>query len=168
MGVLNDGQAFSKGVLGITVSKAYTPLVVETKTLFTVGGLCLVTSIVGKVTTAITVANTVKLVANPTTGTSSDLCAATDLGSTDTPAGNLLSVTGAPAEVMITGIGAVQRFPVTEAQPTAVTTTMTGGAQGVYVDAGTIEQVTATGADGGITWYLSYVPIALGASIVAA
>lgn len=168
MGVLNDGLAFSKGILGITVSKAYTPLVVETKTLFTVTGLNLVTSVVGVVTTAITVANTVKLQANPTIGTNSDLSAAVDLGTTDTPAGNLLSITGAPAEVMITGIGAVQRFPVTEAQPTAVTTVMTGGAQGIYVNAGTIDQVTATGADGGITWYLSYVPISLGASIVAA
>lgn len=168
MGNQQNGKSIATGVLGTTVSKAYTPLVVETKNLFTVTGLVLVTSIVGLVTTAITVANTVKLQANPTVGTSSDLSAAVDLGSTDTPAGNLLSITGAPAEVMITGIGAVQRFPVTEAQPTAVTTVPTGGAQGIYVAAGTIDQVTATGADGGITWYLSYVPIALGSAVVAA
>ena len=168
MGNVLSGKAVSQGVLGNTVSKVYTPLVVETKVLFTVTGVVLVTGIVGRVTTAITVANTVKLQANPTTGTTSDLCAATDLGTTDTPAGNLLSITGAPAEVMITGIGAVQRFPVTEAQPTAVTTVMTGGAQGIYVAAGSIEQVTGTGADGGITWYLSYVPISLDGSVVAA
>lgn len=168
MGVLNSSKSISQSVLGITASKAYTPLVVETKVLFNVTGLVLVTGIVGQVTTAITVANTVKLQANPTTGTTSDLCAATDLGTTDTPAGNLISITGAPAEVALTGIGAVQRFPVTEAQPTAVTTVMTGGAQGIYVAAGTIEQVTATGADGGITWYVSYVPIALGAAVTAA
>lgn len=168
MGNAQSGKSVAQGVLGNTTSKAYTPLVVETKVLFTVTGLVLVTSIVGQVTTAITVANTVKLQANPTTGTTSDLCAATDLGTTDTPAGNLLSVTGAPAEVILTGIGAVQRFPVTEAQPTAVTTVMTGGAQGVYVAAGNIEQVTATGADGGITWYVSWVPIAAGSAVVAA
>jgi hypothetical protein len=155
-------------VLGAPISKAYTPLVVETKTLFTVTGLVLVTAIVGRVTTAITVANTVKLVANPTTGTASDLCAATDLGTTDTPAGNLLTITGAPAEVMITGIGAVPRFPVTEPQPTAVTTVQTGGAGGFYIDAGTIEQVTATGADGGITWFLRYCAIDPAARITAA
>ena len=37
-----------------------------------------------------------------------------------------------------------------------------------FVDAGTIEQVTATGADGGITWLLTYVPVEDGATIVAA
>lgn len=168
MTVINEASAFTKAVLGATVSKAYTPLVVETKTLFNVSGLVLVTAIVGKVTTAITVANTVKLVANPTTGTSSDLCAATDIGTTDTPAGNLLSITGAPAEVMIQGIGTVPRFPVTEAQPTAVTTVQTGGVGGFYLAAGTIEQVTATGADGGITWIVTYVPLEDGAAVTAA
>lgn len=168
MTVVNDGDAFRKAVLGNVASKAYTPLVVETKTLFTVSGLVLVTALVGKVTTAITVANTVKLQANPTTGTTQDLCAATDIGTTDTPAGDLLSITGAPAESMILGIGAVGRFPVTETQATGSTNVLTGGAQGFYLAAGTIEQVTATGADGGITWFVTYVPIESNATIVAA
>jgi hypothetical protein len=116
MTVVNDGDAFRKAVLGNVASKAYS-LAVETKTLFTVSGLVLVTALVGKVTTAITVANTVKLQANPTTGTTQDLCAATDIGTTDTPAGDLLSITGAAAESMILGIGAVGRFPVTERSP---------------------------------------------------
>ena len=163
MGVLNDGQAFSKGVLGITVSKAYPTLAVETKNLFTVTGIVLVTGIVGQVTTAITVANTVKLQVNPTTGTSSDLCAATDLGTTDTPAGNLLSISGAPTGAPVSGIGAASLFPISK-----VSTDYLGAAKGIYVAAGTIDQVTATGADGGITWYLSYVPVSLGASVVAA
>lgn len=167
MTVVNEADAYRKSVLGDRASKSYS-LAVETKTLFTVSGLCLVTAVVGQVTTAITVANTVKLVANPTTGTSSDLCAATDIGTTDTPAGNLLTITGAPAESMIQGIGAVGRFPVTEASGSPATGTLTGGAQGFYIAAGTIEQVTATGADGAITWYVTYVPIASGATIVAA
>jgi len=153
MTVINDAAAFTKSVLGNTVSKAYSPLVVETKTLFTVSGLCLVTAIIGKVTTAITVANTVKLQANPTTGTTQDLCAATDIGTTDTPAGNLITIAGAPATAPVSGIGAVPMFATAAA---------------IAIDAGTIEQVTATGADGGITWYLTYVPIADGATIVAA
>ena len=33
---------------------------------------------------------------------------------------------------------------------------------------GTIEQVTATGADGGITWTLTYVPLDDGAAVAAA
>lgn len=138
--------------LGLAVSKAYTPLVVETKTLFTIaGGLVLVTALVGEVTTAITVANTVKLQANPTTGTTKDLCAATDIGTTDTPAGNLLSFQGLTGDSILTGPGAVPTIK-----------------QGVVLNTGTIEQVTATGADGGITWTLTYVPITTGASIVAA
>jgi hypothetical protein len=153
MSVLNDPSAFRKSVLGVVVSKAYTPLVVETKTLFTVSGLVLVTALVGKVTTAITVANTVKLQANPTTGTTQDLCAATDIGTTDTPAGDLITVAGAPATAPVVGIGAVPMFATAAA---------------IVIDAGTIEQVTATGADGGITWYLTYVPIVDGATVVAA
>jgi len=151
MGVLNNAGAFTKSAFGVTVNKAYTPLVVETKTLFTVSGLCLVTSIFGLVTTAITVANTVKLQANPTTGTTKDLCAATDIGTTDTPAGNLISFQGLTGDSLLTGPGAVPTIK----QPIAIA-------------AGTIEQVTATGADGGITWYLTYVPVATGATIVAA
>lgn len=152
MTVMIQGDQLRTLLLGTAVSKAYTPLVVETKTLFTIaGGLCLVTSIVGEVTTAITVANTVKLQANPTTGTTKDLVAATDIGTTDTPAGNLLSFQGLTGDSILTGPGAVPTIK-----------------QGIVVATGTIEQVTATGADGGITWTLTYVPIATGASIVAA
>lgn len=167
MSSLLGGTALTQGILGTTVSKTHT-IATETRSLFTVSGLVLVTAIVGKVTTALTVANTVKLVANPTTGTASDLCAATDLGTTDTPAGNLLGITGAPAEVMFTGIGAVQRFPVTDPAGTT-TTVMTGGAQGIYIAAGVIEAVvTGTSPDGVIVWSLSYVPLEAGATVVAA
>lgn len=138
--------------LGTAVSKAYTPLVVETKTLFNVtGGKVLITSITGEVTTAITVANTVKLQANPTTGTTKDLCAATDLGTTDTPAGNLVSFQGMTGDSILTGPGAVPNLK-----------------QPIVVSTGTIEQVTATGADGGITWTITYVPLDNGAALTAA
>lgn len=152
MGQINKGTANRNTALGAVVSKAYTPLVVETKTLFTIaGGIVLVTSLVGKVTTDITVANTVKLQANPTTGTTKDLCAATDIGTTDTPAGNLLGFQGLTGDSMLTGPGAVPTIK----QPIAIAI-------------GTIEQVTATGADGGITWYLTWVPLEDGATLVAA
>lgn len=165
MGVSDSSVAAGSrlGILGVQVNKAYTPLVVETKTLFTVSDLVLITSIVGLVTTAITAANTVKLQANPTTGTTQDLCAATDIGTTDTPAGNLLSISGAPTGAIVSGIGAVPLYPIAK-----VSTDFLGAAHGIAVAAGTIEQVTATGADGGITWYLTYVPIATGATVVAA
>jgi hypothetical protein len=138
--------------LGLLVSKAYTPLVVETKTLFTVaGGQALITSIYGLVTTDITVANTVKLQANPTVGTTGDIVTATDIGTTDTLAGALISFDGIVASSIQRGVGTVPSL----LRPIVVAT-------------GTIEQVTATGADGGITWYLTYVPITVGATIVAA
>lgn len=139
-------------LFGVKVSKAYPTLAVETKTLFTVsGGLVAITSIVGYVTTAITVANTVKLQANPTVGTTKDLVAATDIGTTDTPVGNLLSFQGLTGDSILTGPGAVPTIK-----------------QPIIVNTGTIEQVTATGADGGITWTLTYVPIDDNAAIAAA
>jgi hypothetical protein len=152
MSVLIQGDQVRSILFGVKVSKVYTPLVVETKTLFTVaGGLCAITSLVGLVTTDITVAGTVKLQANPTIGVAGDLCAATDLGTTDTPAGDLLSFQGLKGDSIVFGVGAVPTLK-----------------QPVIVNTGTIEQVTATGADGGIIWTLTYVPIDTGASIVAA
>lgn len=157
MTTMFDSAGFARSArelnLGVGVQKAYTPLVVETKTLFTVSGLVLLTALVGRVTTAITIANTIKLQANPTTGTTQDLCAATDLGTTDTPAGDLITIAGAAATAPVVGIGAVPMFA------TAV---------GIAVDTGTIEQVTAVGADGGITWFLTYVPVEANATVVAA
>lgn len=148
--LINGNQLRDVG-LGRMVSKSYS-LAVETKVLFTVTGIVLVTALVGEVTTAITVANTVKLQANPTTGTTSDLCAATDIGTTDTPAGNLLSLPAAAGSSLASGIGAVRAL----------------GGIGIYVAAGSIEQVTATGADGAVTWYLCYTPVTNGAGVVAA
>jgi hypothetical protein len=151
MSVHIQGDDLRAVILGRVVSKAYTPLVVETKTLFTISGLCVITNLFGKVTTAITVANTVKLQANPTTGTTKDIFAATDLGTTDTPAGSLISTPGLTGDTPLFGAG-VAPLPTRH----------------LVIDAGTIEQVTATGADGGITWYVTYVPIETGATIVAA
>ncbi|MEV8032277.1 hypothetical protein [Streptomyces sp. NPDC086182] len=152
MSTLIQGDELRTLLFGTAVSKAYTPLAVETKTLFTItGGKVLITSIVGEVTTAITVAGTSKLQANPTTGTTGDLCAATDLGTTDTPAGDLISFQGLKGDSIVFGVGATPTLK-----------------QPIVVNVGTIEQVNATGADGGITWTLTYVPLDNGASVAAA
>ena len=138
-------------VLGSRVEKATGTLAAATSALFTVsGGKVLVTSIVGEVTTAITVANSYKLQHNPTTGTTKDLCAATDIGTTDTPAGNLLGFQGLTGDSILTGPGAAPTIK----QPLVLT-------------AGSIEQVSA-GTDGAITWVLTYVPLDDGASVTAA
>lgn len=152
MTVMIQGDQLRTLLFGQVVSKAYPTLLVETKTLFNVtGGKVMITSIVGEVTTAITVANTVKLQANPTTGVVGDLCAATDIGTTDTPAGDLLSFQGLKGDSLLFGVGTVPTLK-----------------QPIVINTGTIEQVTATGADGGITWTLTYVPLDNGAAITAA
>lgn len=145
-----SAQGVQLSVLGRSVSKATGTLAAETKTLFTVTGLCLITNIVGEVTTAVTVANSYRLQANPTVGTTSNLVAATDIGTTDTPAGSLLGFTGVPTDSITQGPGSVP----TLSRPIAI-------------DAGTIEHVSA-GTDGAITWHLTYVPLEAGASISAA
>lgn len=149
----NPGTGLAKAVFGVgPISKAYTPLVVETKVLFTIaGGEVAITALYGKVTTDITVANTVKLQSNPTTGVTGDLCAATDIGTTDTLAGALLSFQGLTGDSLLRGVGFIQTLKAP-----------------VIVATGSIEQVTATGADGGITWYVWYVPVTVGATLIAA
>lgn len=146
MSVLNPNKAFSQGILGVTVSKSTGTLAATTVPLFTIaGGLVAVTAIVGRVTTAITVANSYKLQHNPTAGTTVDLCTATDIGTTDTAAGEILvAKKGASLAVGAALIVAP-----------------------VVMETGQIESVSA-GTDGVIKWYVSWVPIDDGATLVAA
>jgi hypothetical protein len=141
----NEGAAFSKGILGITVSKSTGTLAATTIPLFTIAnGLVAVTAIVGRVTTAITVANSYKLQHNPTAGTNSDLCTATDIGTTDTALGEILVAKKGSA----LAVGAALIVAP------------------VIMDSGQIESVSA-GTDGVIKWYVTYVPIDTGATLVA-
>jgi hypothetical protein len=109
----------------------------------------------GVVTTAITVANSYKLQLNPTTGDTGDLCAATDIGTNDSAAGSLLTfslaTTTAPRK-LIAGSASAGGY----AEPLrAVLTT------------GQIEHVSA-GTDGVISWYVTWIPLTTGATLVAA
>jgi len=146
MSVLNPNRAFAQGVLGQVVTKSTGTLAATTVPLFTiVGGLVAVTSLVGRVTTAITVANSYKLQHNPTAGTSADLCTAADIGATDTVVG----------EVLVAKKG------------TAIAIALASLGSTVVLDTGQIESVSA-GTDGVILWYCTWVPIDNGASLVAA
>lgn len=152
MSVLNDASALRKASLGLSASKSTGTLAATTVALFTIaGGRVLVTSLFGLVTTSITVANSYKLQNNPTTGDTQDLCAATDIGTTDTLAGSILqfglATTTAPAKLISVGYG------------TAVLNTV--------VPVGQIEHVSA-GTDGVITWYATWLPMDDGATLVAA
>lgn len=130
----------------------------DTRTIYTVtGGEVLITALWGKVTTAITVANTVKLQANPTTGDTTDITEATDIGTTDTAVGTVIGFTTSiddPATA-----GALGEYSL-----------MRGGflLRDLVVTTGDIEQVTTgTGPDGAITWYATWVPLSDGARLVA-
>jgi hypothetical protein len=134
---------------GSRVQKSTGTLAATTVPLFTIaGGLVAVTSLVGRVTTAITVANSYKLQHNPTAGTTVDLCAATDIGTTDTVLGEILVVNGAKATGLVVGALAAPNYPI-------------------LMDVGQIEHVSA-GTDGVILWALTYVALENGASVVAA
>lgn len=151
MSVLIQGSQLRDIALGRRAEKSTGTLAASTVPLFTVaGGEVLLTSIYGLVTVAITVANAYKLQHNPTgTGTTNDLVAATDIGTTDTPAGDVLAFDGVRASSIVRG----------------------GGARGlgapVVLQAGQIESVSA-GTDGAILWVVTWVPLTDGATLVAA
>lgn len=151
MTAMIQGSQLRTMLLGTRASKSTGTLAATTVALFTItGGKVAITSIVGEVGTAITVANSYKLQHNPTVGTTKDLVAATDIGTTDTPAGNLLGFQGLTGDSILTGPGAVPTIK-----------------QPIVLTAGQIESVSA-GTDGEITWVLTWIPIDDGASLVAA
>ncbi len=148
MATLINGDELRTLNYGSVATKSITQSGAGTQSVFTVtGGLVLVTSLVGRVTTAITVAGTTKLSANPTTGTTVDLCTATDLGTTDTAAGEILVITKGAAIAI--GADDLTGFPLA-------------------VETGVIEHTVATGGDGVIKWYCTWVPLDDGASVTAA
>lgn len=149
MSVIVQGSQLRNLLFGnAPISKATGTLAATTVALFTVaGGRVAVTSLFGVVTTSITVANSYKLQINPTAGDTSDIVAATDIGTTDTVAGTVLGFDGAPASSIVKGAG--------------------GLARPLFLPVGQIEHVSA-GTDGAITWYLTYVPYDDGATVVAA
>jgi hypothetical protein len=90
-------------LLGIRVQRAAADIFDGTTTsLFTIaGGRVLVTCITlqGSVAACDATANNVKLVANPTTGTSTDMCAVLDVASDEQ--NTLYSITGTPADALV-------------------------------------------------------------------
>ncbi|MFC5834649.1 hypothetical protein [Nonomuraea insulae] len=151
MSVLIQGDQLRTILEGVKVDRA--TALPAAGSLFTItGGRVLIKAIVGKVTTAVTVADAgTKLVYNPTaTGASVDLCAVLDLGTTDSAVGAYLTITGVVANAM--------RSTLLYA---------TGRQAELILETGAIE--LSTGAtDGSIAWTVLYVPLDNGASVVAA
>lgn len=143
-------------VLGITPTPKTLTVGDGEQTIFNVaGGAVLLTHLWGELTTAATVANAAKLVFDPTTGgADTDLCATLDIGTTDTPIGAYLTITGTLANAMVR------------------TNDLTNAARIVsplLLRTGAIHQNNGgTGSDGVIVWNIIYVPLTSGATITAA
>jgi hypothetical protein len=150
MSVIIQGDQLRTILLGDRVQKSTGTLAATTIPLFTVSGLVAITSFIGQVTTTITVANSYKLQHNPTVGTTADLFAATDIGTTDTPLGDLLGFTGVSGDSLIPLPG----------RASTITSPL-------ILSSGVVESVSA-GTDGVILWILTYVPYDNNASIVSA
>jgi len=149
MSIIVQGSQFRNLLLGgAPISKGTGTLAATTVDLFNVaGGRVVITSLIGVVTTSITVANSYKLTNVPTAGDATDICAATDIGTTDTVAGTVL------------GFDGLASSSITKGSP--------GLARKLFVPVGKIKSVSA-GTDGAITWYLTYVPYDDGATVTAA
>lgn len=152
MTTIIQGSQLRDIALGRYLQGKTTAVATATHQIFTVaGGEVLITALWGKVTTALTVANTVNLQTDPTAGDTVVVVTATDLGTTDTAAGTTL-------QVMEQGDGTVDFVK--------------GGGHalsGLVVTTGEIETViTGTTPDGVIEWYCTWVPLTAGATVVAA
>lgn len=164
MSVYNEGAAFTKSILGKTVTKGPTTLVQNTSTsLFTItGGLIAVTSLTGIVTTAVanTASLTAKLVTTPSGGSVADLTAATVI--TDDAVGTLYGWSYVDGDELLSQLteGGTEAPSVNFAPILRVPAVLRSGTIGVTVsnhDPGT----------GAVKWYLTYVPLDDGATVAA-
>ena len=158
MGNFIQGTQLRTMLLGTRVSKATGTLAATTVDLFiAAGGECLVTSLYGLVTASVTSANSYYLKVTPTAGDASQLCVATDIGTVNSVAGDILGFglgsTTAPPKLMSPSGSSNISWP--SCMPAFVLTT------------GKIQSVSA-GTTGNITWVLTYVPLTDGATIVNA
>ena len=158
MSVLVQGDQVRAITLGILVNKATGVVANGTTSLFTIaGGRVLITSLVGRVTTAIgSTTSNAKLVYNPTAaGTSFDMCTAVDIASDAVEQTYYITGSVASGGALLVGGAVGQANPIFE--------------DGYLVQAGAIEQnLSADPVGGAITWSVTYVPYDAGASLAAA
>lgn len=153
MSVYDDPSAFRKAILGFgPVSKASGAITGNPTTpLFTIaGGEVLITALWAVVTTSLTTdSGTYAVQINPTTGDTQTIVTATDLGTSDTAAGSVVGLTQGT---------------------TAASAFLRGGRidLNVVVTTGQIEFVGAASANGAMTFYVMWVPLTAGATLVAA
>lgn len=115
------------------------------------GGRVMINQIVGEVTTVIqTQANNTKLTANPTTGTSEDICAVLNISADEV--GTLYGITGTASDAMLGTVAA----------------SVPGQTTGVIVNTGSIDLDCAASNTGAVKWTVFYSPIDDGAVVAAA
>jgi hypothetical protein len=147
------GAGMRKAIVGFgPVSKATGAITGNPTTpLFTIaGGEVLITAVWGVVTTALsTDSGTYALQINPTTGDTQTIVTATDLGTTDTAVGSVIGLTRGT---------------------TAASAFLRGGCidLNAVVTTGQIEFVGAASANGALTFYVCWLPLTTGATLVAA
>lgn len=160
MTVVNEAEAFTKGVLGVTVRKASAILpATGLQTLFTVtGGMIYVTALFGQVTVVFDgTTNSLNVVHDPDVGAVGDLCAATVC--TSDIAGTMYTVHGIQAALLGT-----QKEGGTEVPTHVLAKGPVGG--GFILPAGVTKlQSTATDTTGSTKWWMTYVPLDSGAAV---
>lgn len=152
MSVLEDGTAYRKAVLGNGLaSKTGVALSAATLPAFTVaGGEVYITGLWVKVTSSITTDGGTLAVNNvPTAGNTMTLVVATDLGTTDSVTGTVIGL---------------------DAAATAAPSFLRGGRIDLkaIVTTGVINLVGAAAINGTVSAYVTWVPLTVGATLVAA
>ena len=138
---------------GLLVTKSATATSgATTKNIFTVsGGNILVTGLVGVVTTVLGgVTNNVKFISTPTAGTAVDISGNVDCDALE--AGGFVGVTGTIGANTVKSNAGAGTFPTTA----------------FVVAPGTIGMATDADTTGAMKWYLTYVPLDVGAYVEAA
>lgn len=157
-----DAQSYASVVLGFRVDKAAAVLPASTtQTLFTIsGGRVLCTLMIGEVTTVFDgTVNSLSVEADPTVGAAADLAAATVC--TSDAAGTLYTVHGIQAALLGT-----QKEGGTEVPTHATAKAPLGG--GFVIPAGVVQlKTTATDTTGATKWFMYYVPLDDGATVVS-
>jgi hypothetical protein len=153
MSILIPADLFTSGRYGQRVDRATAALpATAAAAIFNItGGRVCITNIIGEVTTIIqNKANNTKLTANPTTGSSVDMCAVLNIAADEV--GCLYGITGTPADALIgTNAGLVPEM-----------------AKGQVLNVGTIDLDCADTNTGSVKWTVFYVPIDDGATVTAA
>jgi hypothetical protein len=157
--VLIKGDEIRAIALGVYTAKTGMTILNASTSAFTVTGLVKVTGLVGLVTTVIGGAVNLNLTHTPSGGAAADLCAATVCD--NDAAGTLYGITGVATDLM-----SAQTVTGVEVPRTQAVGSFTQG--GLVLPAGSLKFKGSAAQTGAVAWYLTYVPITPGASVVAA